>query len=190
MATGSIPPEREHPHAPPSSGATARCSRRSTPVVLQVDCRGVYVEPVTLRRRVRCSLLADRLDRWLADGIEPETDVLLALRAQQLACPATRTDLARTVGRLLRAADEPEHAFTRAPSIAVLERVRVAAPELRSLVDHLLAPVPVSARGVALVRLLLRDGSGPLFRYESREDLRLQVRRATDALEPGQGWPD
>jgi hypothetical protein len=50
--------------------------------------------------------------------------------------------------------------------------------------------VPVSAHGVALVRLLLRDGSGPLFRYESRDDLTSQVRRAIAALDPGQGWPD
>ena len=49
--------------------------------------------------------------------------------------------------------------------------------------------MPVSARGVALVRLLLRDGSGPLFRYESREDLAAQVRRAVDALDPGRDWP-
>ena len=101
-----------------------------------------------------------------------------------------RVELATTVGRLLRAADEPEHTLTRAPSMAVLQRVRTTRNDLESLVDHLLAPVPVSARGVALVRMLLRDGSGPLFRYESRADLAAQVRRAADALDPGQDWPD
>jgi hypothetical protein len=74
--------------------------------------------------------------------------------------------------------------------MAVLERVRESQDALEELVDHLLAPVPVSAHGVALVRLLLRDGGGPLFRYESREDLTDQVRRAIAALDPGQDWPD
>jgi hypothetical protein len=73
--------------------------------------------------------------------------------------------------------------------MAVLARVREARPELEDLVDHLLAPVPVSARGMALVRQLLRDGSGPLFRYESQGDLRRQVSCASAALEPAEGWP-
>jgi hypothetical protein len=73
--------------------------------------------------------------------------------------------------------------------MAVLARVRATRPELEALLDRLLVPAPVSARGMALVRLLMRDGSGPLFRYESREDLSLQVRRATDALDPGPDWP-
>jgi hypothetical protein len=192
MSTGRFPPDGQ-PHAPQSRSTAARSARRDArrdAVVLQVDCTGVYVEPVTLRRRVQCTLLADRLDRSLAAGVHPESDVLLALRAQRLACPRMRVELATTVGRLLRAADEPEHALTRAPSMAVLERVRTTRNDLEALVDHLLAPVPVSARGVALVRMLLRDGSGPLFRYESRADLAAQVRRATDALDPGQDWPD
>ena len=195
MPTGSFPPERRHPHEshPQPRGTAARSSRRErrpVPVVLQVDCRGGYVEPVTLRRRVQCALYADRLDRALAAGVHPESDVLLALRAQRLACPRSRAELAGSIGRLLRAADEPEHALTRAQSMAVLERVRATRYELEALVAHLLAPVPVSARGVALVRMLLRDGCGPLFRYESRADLAAQVRRATDALDPGQDWPD
>jgi hypothetical protein len=158
-------------------------------VVLQVDRTGVYVAPVTLRRRVEVILLADRLDHALAEGALPETDVLLALRAERLACAHMRSELARSVGRLLRAALEPQRGLTRAPSMAVLERVRESHDALEELVDHLLAPVPVSAHGVALVRLLLRDGSGPLFRYESGVNLTCQVRRAIDALDPGQDWP-
>ena len=191
MSTGRIPPEGQ-PHGPQPRATAARSARspRRVAVVLQVDRGGVYVEPVTLRRRVQCTLLADRLDRSLAAGVHPESDVLLALRAQRLAGPRMRAELATTVRRLLRAADEPEHTLTRAPSMAVLQRVRTTRTDLEALVEHLMAPVPVSARGVALVRMLLRDGSGPLFRYESRADLAAQVRRASDALDPGQDWPD
>jgi hypothetical protein len=192
MTTGPIPPDRRHPSAPdPSSTAATlrRRDRRPTSVVLQVDRAGVYVAPVTLRRRVEAILLADRLDHALADGALPETDVLLALRAERLACAHMRNELACSVGRLLRAAGEPQGGLSRAASMAVLERVRESHDVLEELVDHLLAPVPVSAQGVALARILLRDGSGPLFRYESRDNLTSQVRRAIDALDPGQDWP-
>jgi hypothetical protein len=157
--------------------------------VLQADRTGVYAAPVTLRHRLESHLLADRLDRSLAAGTPPESDVLLALRAERLARPSTREELAAAVQRLVREATEPQHGFSRAPSLAVLSRVARARSELESLVEQLLAPVPVSARGVALVEILLRDGTGPLFRYESTADLALQVRRAGDALEPGRDWP-
>ena len=71
--------------------------------------------------------------------------------------------------------------------MAVLSRVREAQPELEDLIDRLLAPVPVPARGVALVRLLLRDGAGPLFRYESEADLCQQVRLRERRARPGAG---
>jgi hypothetical protein len=193
MPSGWFPPERPRSHPserPVTAASSRRRDRRPLPVVLQVDRTGVYVAPVTLRRRLEALLLADRLDHALARGAVPETDVLLALRAERLACARTRAELASTVGRLLRAAGEPQRGLTRDPSLAVLERVRESHAALEELVDQLLAPVPVSAHGVALVRLLLRDGSGPLFRYESRDDLTSQVRRAIAALDPGQGWPD
>jgi hypothetical protein len=138
---------------------------------------------------VRSAVLADRLDRMLAEGLEPESDVLLAIRAERLVAVRMRHDLARTIGRLVRAAAEPEQALSRASSMAVLSRVREVQPELEDLIDRLLAPVPVPARGMALVRLLLRDGAGPLFRYESQADLRRQVRCASAALDPAQDWP-
>jgi hypothetical protein len=42
---------------------------------------------------------------------------------------------------------------------------------------------------VAAVSLLLRDGSGPLYRYESTADLTVLVRRAIAALDPWRDWP-
>ena len=194
MSAGARPPDKGHPDsrgAGPAARAASsrRRERRPGAVVLQVDCSGVYVEPVTLRRRLQSHLLADRLDRSLAAGGNPESDVLLALRAQQLACTHTRRELATALQRLVRVAVEPQHGLARSPSMAVLSRVVGARADFESLTDHLLAPVPVSARGVALVRLLLREGTGPLFRYESTADLGLQVRRAAAALDPGSDWP-
>lgn len=195
MPTGWNQPESRDPHVPgvpgpfPARAARSRRrERRTRHVVPQVDCTGVYVERVTLRRRLECRLLADRLDRTLAAGIAPEVDVLLALHAQRLVREDTRLELAASLERLLHAASRPAWALSRIPSMAVLPRVAAARPDIESLVDHLRACVPVSARGVALVRILLRDGSGPLFRYESTGDLGVQVRQAVRALEPSCDW--
>jgi len=48
--------------------------------------------------------------------------------------------------------------------------------------------VPLPARGMAAVKLLLRDGAGPLYRYESRQNLARLVRDITDLLDPSLDW--
>jgi hypothetical protein len=156
--------------------------------VLQVDCFGVYVCRTTWVQRLECRVLADRLDRTLAAGIAPETDVLLALRAQRLAGSASRLELARCLERILDAAAESPRGLGPHASLAVLGRVNEFRPDLEALVDHLMAPVPLSARGVALVSLLLRDGTGPLYRYESRTNLGVLARQVIDALDPSLDW--
>lgn len=195
MPTGWNPSDSRDPHVPgvpgpvPVRAARSRRHERSPRnLVPQVDCTGVYVERVTLRRRLQCRLLADRLDRTLAVGIHPEVDVLLTLHAQRLVREDTRLELAASLERLLAAASRPVSVLSRIPSMAVLPRVAAAQGDIEALVDHLRACVPVSARGVALVRILLRDGSGPLFRYESTGDLGAQVRQAVRALEPSCDW--
>ena len=189
MSTGWYPLGRHHPRVVGPHRGTEGTASSPRGVVLLMDRDGVYVEPVTLRQRIESHLLADRLDQALASGTAPESDVLLALRAQHLVCPTTRWDLAVALERLLRLAAEPDHGVRRTGSVAVLSRVAAARSDIETLVEHLLAPVPVPVRGLALVRVLLRDGRGPLFRYESTDDLALQVRRASDALDPGLDWP-
>jgi len=180
----------DNEHGAPLPSVPARRQRRSQgPEVIQVDCFGLYVEHVTIVQRLESHLLGDRLDRTLAAGVAPETDVLLALRAQRLACTTSRRDLAHSIQRLLDAAAEPAHGFNAHASMAILSRVTECRRDLEALIDHLLAPAPLSARGVALVRLLLRDGTGPLYRYESRADLGILVRRVTAALDPSVDWP-
>jgi hypothetical protein len=58
-----------------------------------------------------------------------------------------------------------------------------AADDIDALAQRLASPLPREARGVALVRLLLTDGTGPLYSRRSREDLGAAVRRARAALE-------
>jgi hypothetical protein len=63
-----------------------------------------------------------------------------------------------------------------------IPRSAPATAELGDLASRLLAPVPVPARGVAMVSQLLTDGVGPLYNAASREDLRATAQRAAEAL--------
>lgn len=159
------------------------------PVVVELAPGGVRARTATRRERVASHVFGERLDRQLAAGAAPEGSPELSLRARQLACPASRRMLATTLVRLLRSADEPLSSFGPPRSRVALDRVSAARPQLEALVQHLIAPVPVSARGVALVRLLVSDGTGPLYRGESHSDLDALLAAATRALQPTEDWP-
>lgn len=157
----------------------------------------ILVDPVdhciTPRRATRierllAALHAGRLDHDLVAGASPEATVELALRGQTLVRPSERRALARSVQRLICEASRPTPQLFRSGSPIMREKVRAAANELASLVDRLLAPVPVSARGVAHVSVLLSDGAGPLFGPGDPEVLRRQVRVAVNALDPMNDW--
>jgi hypothetical protein len=181
MAAAWIPPV--WPDDTPASLDVGR-----TPFVLLIDDTGLVVRRVTWWQRVRARLHADSLDRELAAGVPPESDVLVALRARRLARIGTRETLARSVERLLDASRTCDERRTRT-SMAVLPRIVCARADLEALVERLRAPAPLSARGVADVSLLLRDGSGPIYRYESTADLGALVRRIAAELDPARDWP-
>ncbi len=154
-----------------------------------MDPRGrVCARDARARERVAAQVGTTRLDHALADGAEPESDPVLALRAGRLASAHTRLVYARSVRRILRAADVPGSLIAAHSSAVRLDRVTRAHCELELLVDRLTAPAPVSARGVALVSLILGDGGGPLYCPGSRDDLGAMVMEAVNALDPVSGW--
>jgi hypothetical protein len=63
-----------------------------------------------------------------------------------------------------------------------LDRVSQSAPLLAALASRLAEPGPVPAPGVAMVSLLLADGTGPLYQEACRDDLSAIIKRATHAL--------
>lgn len=168
--------------------STSAASRRHLVVLLHPD--GVSTRRATWGERFQARLRVTRLDERLAAGEAPESDPLLALRAQRLARIGSRRDLALSVLRLL-AECEPRRSTLSAgpPPLAVVPRVAAAHDDFEQLVSSLLAPAPVSARGLAAASCLLRDGSGPLYRTDSTEDLGALVRRTIDALDPSSDWP-
>jgi len=123
-----------------------------------------------------------RLDRMLADGSDATLDPRLALRAAQLTRPAARERLARTLRESVCSLDD--HALARylqpeAPLATA--SVRACASEINDLAQSLTAP-HANVRGVAIVRTLLTDGSGPLYLDSRPGELRAVVLAATAAL--------
>ena len=114
------------------------------------------------RERVRARLWPWRLDVALARGVSADARGDLSLRAHRLISLRTRQRLAREIHRLLRDAAQPTHPLERQLHPWAPEVID-AAPLLYDLADQLAYPGPVDARGVAQVRLLLRDGTGPLY---------------------------
>jgi len=138
---------------------------------------------IRARDRLVARWRALKLDRAIADGAAPTTDAALALRAQALVGRRTRRDLSHTLERILRQSAVPASLGPR--MVARRDRVYDAKDDLALLARRLGSATQVDARGVARVRVLLSDASGPLYWRRNKEDLRTRVRDAIEALEPG-----
>ena len=104
------------------------------------------------------------LDTQLAEGVDPTRSPELALRAQQLASPVRRAELASRVGGAVELGDRgfgPTTITTRIPVRRT--RVRACRQWLLQIVKRLRDDGPLAVRGLAMTALLLEDGSGPLY---------------------------
>ncbi len=133
--------------------------------------------------RLTARLFASRLDRQLAAGLPPESNGLLAARAQALVSAVVRADLALSWESVLARVARPP--AMRDPRLPVCrDRVAAAEDDVRTMLIALVAPLPVSARGVAMASWLLCDGSGPLFNRRSSADLAAAIRGVVAQLDP------
>jgi hypothetical protein len=104
-----------------------------------------------------------------------------AWRAAELTAPENRLDLARSVARLVRAAD-----VRYLPGATPLNRlvVREESETLRALVERLEdLDRPVTAKGVLLIDRLLTDGYGPLYVPYRAGELRSTLARIAKRLD-------
>jgi hypothetical protein len=145
----------------------------------------VHARRTRTRERVRARLWPWRLDVALARGAHPDARGDLSLRAHRLISLRTRQRLAAEVRQVRRGAARPRHRFERQLHPCAPEVLDVA-PLLHDLAAELAHPGPVDARGVAQVRLLLRDGTGPLFDKPWPGDLERCLTQALSALTPRQ----
>jgi len=133
-----------------------------------------------VRARMTARLRAARFDRALAVGVPAPAGSALAAHAARLTSVAERQAVARALRRAVRDAKD-----TRATQSGRVPMHRANIASAEALIDEvrlrLHAPHPVSARGMARLRQLLSDGTGPLYRYGSG-DLAGRLRAVLAAL--------
>ena len=129
--------------------------------------------------RLGARVFGDHLDRALIDGGDPTTSATLAARAAMLTSPATRAELADGLDVILASAQSPPSRLRALPRHAAL---LANASLLRELASILRGSAPLYVRGIAMVRRLLTDGTGPM--YTSRDGIALEraLRKARAAV--------
>jgi hypothetical protein len=146
-----------------------------------IDNDGLVAQKVRLRDRVGARLRAVALERELAEGVPPESCPTLALRAQTLISPSARRSLARELRRVVSDA-RGGHAWLLARIPGHREAILETAEDLEVIAERL-EEGPVAARGVAQVRVLLTDGTGPLYFHGDTSRLRNAAAAALRGLD-------
>ena len=132
--------------------------------------------------RVRARLRAPWLDRQLAMGAPTWCTPVHAARALQLTSDRSRRSLARSLARLVRDAEQrPVGPFGGGPVPPCRIQVHNARPLLLALSAQLRAGEPVEAAGIARLRALLCDGTGPCY-------ARIEPDALTTALQAISQW--
>jgi hypothetical protein len=142
------------------------------------------LRPCRLSDRLLARLLGASLDHQLAAGCSPESNRLLAARAQDIVSLPRRTSVARSWDHLLRVARRAPADRTRAVPLNVAA-ILAAEPAIQELMERLTAPMPVTARGVAAATIPLTDATSPVYRQHS-EALAGLLDVAVTQLDPGQ----
>ena len=150
-------------------------------VVLEQDA-GLGLRRVRWWNHVLVRARASALDRELATGASPESNLALAVHAGRLCNHAQRRVLARSLARVAAASTAQTGRRLKAP--VCRPAVHRARAQLEALADRLVATGPVDVEGVARVRRLLADGTGPLYRPGSSDQLRGELAAALIALDP------
>jgi hypothetical protein len=129
--------------------------------------------------RLAARLRSRALDQALGDGADPAARPQLAARAATLTTPSMRAEIANGLERLARTGIEPRTPWRVRPFRSA---VHANATELHALAALLRGSTPVHARGVALLRTLLTDGTGPAYTDRQGGALARQLRHARTAV--------
>lgn len=121
------------------------------------------------------------LDRELAAGVAPSSSLLLDARARQLSTRRSRAELAAGLRQVeLQAHLGGAHTASASPDGVRIRRSRVS---LLLLAERIESDRPVGVQGLAITWELLTDGSSPLFRGGSADDLGEALDAARRGLE-------
>lgn len=135
--------------------------------------------------RLKAMIQARRLDRELADGADPNADPLRHERAQELVDRRTRRRIAAGLRDVLAEAETPRGPFSVKAPVA-RAAIRDSRKDVEDVATRLSGPAPVRPQGVARARMLLTDGTGPLYGEEtSATRLRWRLAETAEAIEHG-----
>jgi hypothetical protein len=131
---------------------------------------------LVVRLRARASHL--KLDRLLAAGADPSASPLLAARAAQLVDPSTRKRIAGCLEQFAFTADRPPSRVKTLPLRGAVRPNQHALDIAWTLRDGQLQ----YARGIAMLELVLADGTGPAYTDPTGNGLAHQLALAVQAL--------
>ena len=123
---------------------------------------GLWVMRSSWRDRLRSALHGERIDRQLAAGAAAEESVVASVRGRFLTGGRMRRTLLAGIDSAIGlATDRPSRVLPLVP----LDRaaVRAALPELTELRNRIATDVLPPTHAMARARLLLTDGTGPLY---------------------------
>lgn len=149
-------------------------------IVVLEEGAGLGLRRVRWWDRLLVRARASALDHALAAGASPESSIPLAVHAGRLCEPAQRHLLARSLTRIVAASDAP---VQRGAAPVCRPAVRQARAELAAVAGRLDGCGPVNVHGVARVRALLGDGTGPLYQCGPPECLRHELAAVLTALD-------
>ena len=143
-----------------------------------LDCPQALFAP-TLLTRLRARLGRLELDHALAEGADPSSSPLLAARAAQLVSPTARQRLAAALERLVLAGDRPATQWGAVPRRGAMDTNR---QRVLDLAARLRRGGLLYARGIAILELVLIDGTGPAYTDAWGEGLARQLELAGASL--------
>jgi hypothetical protein len=168
---------------PHSAAGVRRAARPQRTIVTLAADDPLAMRPSRVTDRLLARILGASLDRQLAAGRSPESSPLLAARAQRIVALRTRRQVARNWENLLRTARRGHGTYHPALSVRG-ERIIAAEPAVRELERRITAPLPVTARGVAMATALLTDALSPVYNSRSAVPLPVALEAAIAQLDP------
>lgn len=143
-----------------------------------LECPQALFEP-TLSARLRARSRRLELDHALAEGADPSSSPVLSARAAQLVSRSNRRRLAEALERFALTAEASQGLFRAMP-----RRQSIAANrgELMRLAHTLRSGGLLYARGIAILELVLIDGTGPAYTDARGEGLARQLELAGATL--------
>ena len=169
VSTARTAVELSNPQSPEQRRAKGRVRSQRTAELFEPRL------PVRLRARAHRL----KLDRALAAGADPSTSPLLAARAAQLVDPGTRQRIAACLEQFAFTADRPR---SRVHTLPLRGAVRPNQEALLELARTLRHPQLYYARGIAMLELILADGTGPAYTDPTGEGLARQLALAVQGL--------